>query len=59
MHTLRARLLLCFSSGLGFRNRQARLARARIYNIYTCVKHLVWSRDVPEGTVGTPPQLVD
>jgi hypothetical protein len=47
----------------------ARSARAhtrgqnpQVYNFYTCVKHLVWSRDVPAGkpagTVGTPPHIL-
>ncbi len=30
----------------------------QVYNIYTFVQHLVWSRDVPAGTVGTPPHIL-
>jgi hypothetical protein len=48
VHMLRARLLLYFRIG--------RLGR--VYSISTHVlKHLVWSGDVPAGTVDTPPQV--
>ncbi len=30
----------------------------KVYNVYTSVKHLVWSRDMPAGTVGTPPHIL-